>query len=94
MVAMPSTIVRKMIGAITIFTRFTNVSPSGFIARPADGRTTPSSTPSAMATSTWTVRLFPQPGGARRAAAAGSPSFRRGSAASISPRCGSSHGGS
>ena len=57
MVAIPSTIVRKMTGAITIFTRFTNVSPTGFMARPAAGETSPSRTPKEIATRTWTVRL-------------------------------------
>ena len=42
MFAMPSTIVRKMTGAITIFTRFTKVSPTGFILRATSGATTPS----------------------------------------------------
>src|SRR3954447_1144680 len=57
--ATPSTMVRKMIGAMTIRTRFTKVSPTGFIARPADGQIAPTSTPSAIATSTRTVRFFP-----------------------------------
>ena len=43
MLAMPSTIVRKMTGVITIFTRFTNVSPTGFIFRATSGATMPSS---------------------------------------------------
>src|SRR5829696_1979448 len=56
MLAMPRTTVRKMIGAITIFTRLMKVSPTGFIARAASGFQTPRSTPMEMATSTWKVR--------------------------------------
>jgi hypothetical protein len=37
--------VRKMIGAITIRTRLTNVSPTGFIARPAQAAVTPTMDP-------------------------------------------------
>ena len=57
MSAMPSTIVRKMIGAITIFTRLMKVSPTGFIAAPRPARRRRAATPSEMATSTRTVRL-------------------------------------
>src|SRR5437868_10418511 len=52
--------VRKMTGAITIRTRLTKVSPRGRSARPVEGQSTPTSTPSAMATSTRTVRLRPR----------------------------------
>ncbi len=55
---MPSTIVRKMTGPIIIFTRFTNVSPIGFIARAVSGEKTPSMTPRRIAVSTWTVRFL------------------------------------
>src|SRR5437868_6363954 len=57
--ATPSTMVRKMIGAMIIRTRFTKVSPSGFIALAVSGTRTPSSTPSAMATRTRKVRFRP-----------------------------------
>src|SRR6476659_3636326 len=55
---MPSTMVRKMTGPITIFTRFTNVSPMGFIARAVAGAKMPSSTPRKIAVRTWTVRFL------------------------------------
>src|SRR6266536_3354139 len=51
--------VRKMIGAMIIRTRFTKVSPTGFIALAVSGARTPSSTPSAMATRTRKVRFRP-----------------------------------
>src|ERR1035437_2447480 len=54
---MPSTIVRKMIGPITILTSFTKVSPSGRICFASVGSSTPSATPQATANSTWAVRL-------------------------------------
>ena len=57
MLAIPSTMVRKMTGAITILMRFTNTSPSGRIALAVSGATSPSTTASAMATRTWTVRF-------------------------------------
>src|SRR6476661_9197910 len=57
MLAIPSTMVRKMTGAITILIRFTNTSPSGRIAFAVSGATSPSTTASAMATRTWTVRF-------------------------------------
>ena len=57
MLAMPWTIVRKMIGVITIFTRLMKVSPSGLRAFPTSGATTPTTTPQVTATSTCTVRL-------------------------------------
>ena len=50
--AMPSTIVRKMIGPITILTSFTNVSPSGRICFASAGSSAPSTTPMATAKST------------------------------------------
>ena len=52
MLAMPWTIVRKMIGVITIFTRLMNVSPRGLSDLPVSGDTTPSRMPSETATST------------------------------------------
>jgi len=52
--AIPVTTVQKMTGAMIIRTSFTKPSPSGFMAAPAAGASTPSSTPSAMAHSTWT----------------------------------------
>ena len=55
--AMPVTIVRKTIGATTIFTRLMNVSPSGLRDFANSGRTMPSAMPMATATRTWNVRL-------------------------------------
>ena len=52
MPAMPNTIVRKMTGVMIIFTRFTNVSPTGFIAFPTSGAKAPSRTPSVIAVKT------------------------------------------
>ena len=57
MLAMPSTMVRKMIGPMTILTSLTKVSPRGLSAFPRSGATTPRSTPSAIAVSTCTVRF-------------------------------------
>src|SRR4029453_6743176 len=57
-VAIPRTIVKNTIGAITIFTRFTNVSPSGRIAFAVPGATTPRITPRVIATRTRNVRLL------------------------------------
>src|SRR5438874_7037798 len=57
MFEMPSTMVRKMIGPITIFTSFTNVSPIGLRARPRGGSSAPTSAPRATAHRTWKVRL-------------------------------------
>lgn len=57
MLAIPSTMVRKMTGAITILIRFTNTSPRGRMAFAVSGATSPSTTASAMATRTWTVRF-------------------------------------
>src|SRR5579862_2744461 len=50
--AMPRTTVRKITGVITILTRLTKVSPTGRIALPAAGSSTPSSAPQAIATRT------------------------------------------
>ena len=47
--AMPTTIVEKMIGAISIRTSLMKPSPSGRIAAPVSGRTTPRSTPASDA---------------------------------------------
>src|SRR5678816_4471090 len=57
MFEMPSTMVRKMMGPITIFTSFTNVSPTGRRARPRAGSSAPTRAPSATAHKTWNVRL-------------------------------------
>src|SRR3954462_1780005 len=57
MFEMPRTMVRKMIGPITIFTSLTNVSPIGRIARPSGGSTPPRSAPRATAHRTWKVRV-------------------------------------
>src|SRR5438445_1808284 len=57
MFAIPRTMVRKMMGPITIFTSFTKVSPTGRIARARDGSSTPSRAPSETAQSTWKVRF-------------------------------------
>ena len=57
MLEMPSTMVRKMIGPITIFTSLTNVSPTGRRARPRAGSSAPTRAPSATAHKTWKVRL-------------------------------------
>ena len=54
MPAMPVTMVRKMTGAMIIFTSLMKASPSGFIASPVSGAKWPSRTPAAIATSTWT----------------------------------------
>ena len=54
---MPSTTVRKMMGAMSILIRAMNVSPTGLSAAPACGNSAPTSTPSPMAASTWKVRL-------------------------------------
>src|SRR4051794_37302597 len=54
--AMPTTTVVKMIGAIIILISLMKPSPRGFIAVACAGRSTPSSTPTAMATSTWKYR--------------------------------------
>ena len=52
--AMPTATVRKITGAMTIFTSLMKPSPSGFIAAPASGQKYPRATPIAMAISTWT----------------------------------------
>src|SRR5258706_12084270 len=57
MFEMPSTMVRKMIGPMTIFTSFTKVSPTGRMARPSGGSIAPSSAPRATAHRTWKGRL-------------------------------------
>jgi hypothetical protein len=57
MFPIPSTIVRKMTGAMTIFTRLMKMSPSGFIARAVEGAIRPRMMARLMATRTWTVRL-------------------------------------
>ena len=41
--------VKKMMGPITILTSFTNVSPTGRMARASGGSSTPRSAPSATA---------------------------------------------
>ena len=46
MLAMPCTIVQKMIGAMSIFTAFTNAVPSGSIFAAMSGESSPSATPS------------------------------------------------
>lgn len=53
MPAMPTTTVQKMIGAMIILISLMKPSPSGFIAAPVSGQKWPSSTPAAMAASTW-----------------------------------------
>src|SRR5439155_9161390 len=58
MFAMPSVIVRKMIGPITMRTSAMKVSPSGRMATAVLGAMTPSTTPIAIATSTRKVRFF------------------------------------
>src|ERR1051325_8678937 len=57
MFAIPRTIVRKMIGPMTIFTRLMKTSPSGFMALAVSGAMTPRRMPRAMAIKTRTVRL-------------------------------------
>ena len=52
--AMPTATVVKTIGPMSILMSFTKPSPSGFIAMPHSGFSQPSSTPSAIATRTWT----------------------------------------
>ena len=52
MPAMPVTMVRKITGAMIIFTSLMKASPSGFSASPNAGAKWPSSAPSAIATST------------------------------------------
>ena len=54
MCAMPTTIVVKMIGAMSIRISLMNPSPSGRIAAPLSGQKMPTMTPSAMPTRTWT----------------------------------------
>src|SRR3954451_12212705 len=56
MFEMPRTMVRKMMGPITIFTSLTKVSPTGRMARPSGGANAPRSAPSATAHRTWKVR--------------------------------------
>src|SRR3954471_8956637 len=58
MLAIPRTIVRKMIGPMTILTRFTKVSPNGLMALAVLGERTPRSTPRAIAIRTRTVRFL------------------------------------
>ena len=53
MLAMPTAMVVKMIGAISIRTSLMKPSPSGRIAAPRSGHTTPTTTPRAIAASTW-----------------------------------------
>jgi hypothetical protein len=53
MPAMPVTTVRKITGVMIILTSLMKPSPSGFIARPVSGHSQPTSTPSAIPTSTW-----------------------------------------
>jgi len=53
MPAMPTTTVVKTIGPMSILMRFTNPSPSGFMAMPHPGRSHPRRTPRPMATRTW-----------------------------------------
>ena len=57
MFAIPSTMVRKMIGPMTILTSFTKVSPRGRSDLPRSGASAPSRAPSAIAVSTCTVRF-------------------------------------
>src|SRR5450432_1909661 len=57
MFEIPSTIVRKMMGPITIFTSLTKVSPIGRRERPRAGSSAPTAAPSATAQRTWNVRL-------------------------------------
>lgn len=52
--AIPCTTVQNTIGAITIFTNFTNPSPSGFSFSPTPGMKCPSVIPTATAISTCT----------------------------------------
>ena len=54
MPAIPVATVRKMTGAITIFTSRMNASPSGLHAAPIAGAKCPSSAPSRIAISTCT----------------------------------------
>jgi hypothetical protein len=51
--ANPTTTVEKMIGAISIFTRLTNASPSGRSFTPHSGCRKPSKPPTAMPIRTW-----------------------------------------
>ena len=51
--AMPATTVQKITGATIIRTSLMNASPSGFIATPEAGHTAPTTTPIAVAMSTW-----------------------------------------
>ena len=52
MPAIPVTIVRKMTGAMIIFTSLMKPSPSGFSASPVCGQKWPMATPATMATMT------------------------------------------
>ncbi|ADH08073.1 hypothetical protein BMB171_C3263 [Bacillus thuringiensis BMB171] len=56
--AIPSTIVKKIIGAITILIILMNVSPIGFICCPTLGQIAPTAIPQIMATITWNVKFF------------------------------------
>ena len=53
MPAMPVTMVRKITGAMIIFTSLMKASPSGLSAAPVAGAKCPMATPAAMAISTW-----------------------------------------
>ncbi len=50
---MPVATVRKMTGVMIILTSRMKASPSGFSDVPKSGKSQPTSTPSAIATSTW-----------------------------------------
>ena len=54
MPAMPVTMVRKITGAMIIFTSLMKPSPSGLSASPVAGQKWPMSTPARIAISTWT----------------------------------------
>ena len=53
MPAMPVVTVRKITGAMIIFTSLTKASPSGFRLAPISGQKWPTVMPSTMAVSTW-----------------------------------------
>ncbi len=53
MPAMPVAMVRKITGAMIIFTSLMKASPSGFMLAPMSGQKWPSRMPMAMAARTW-----------------------------------------
>ncbi|KAG1309645.1 hypothetical protein G6F63_016412 [Rhizopus arrhizus] len=54
MAAMPDATVRKITGAMIIFTSLMKASPSGCICWPSSGLNAPSKMPTTMANTTWT----------------------------------------